>query len=67
MKNQSKEYYLKQIEYLERDINMISDIILGKIENYTKHPIPVLLEALSIYQNKLIQFQENILLLKGGI
>lgn len=55
MENQNKDYHLRQIEYLERDIRIISDIVEGRLENYTKHPIPVLRESLSTYQNKLAQ------------
>ena len=59
MKNQNKDYHLIQIEYLERDIHIISDIVEGRLENYTKHPIPVLRESLSTYQNKLAQLRQG--------
>ena len=65
MKNQNKDYHLIQIEYLERDIHIISDIVEGRLENYTKHPIPVLREVLSTYQNKLAQLRQGNLAKKG--
>lgn len=34
----------RQIEQLQRDIRILEEIISGKMENYTSHPIPVLKE-----------------------
>lgn len=31
----------RQIEQLQRDIRILEEILSGKIENYTRHPIPV--------------------------
>jgi hypothetical protein len=59
MKNQNKDYHLIQIECLERDIRIISDILEGRLKNYTKHPIPVLCVALSNYQDKLSQLRQG--------
>ena len=67
MENQNKDYHLIQIEYLERDIHIISDIIEGRLENYTKHPILVLREVLSTYQNKLAQLRQGKSCEKGGV
>ena len=67
MENQNKDYHLRQIEYLERDIRIISDIVEGRLENYTKHPISVLREALSTYQNKLAQLRQGKSCEKGGV
>ncbi len=67
MKNQNKDYHLIQIEYLERDIHIISDIVEGRLENYTNLPIPVLREALSTYQNKLAQLRQGKSCEKGGV
>ena len=67
MENQNKDYHLRRIEYLERDIRIISDIVEGRLENYTKQPIPVLREALSTYQNKLSQLQQGKSCEKGGV
>lgn len=67
MENQNKDYHLRQIKYLECDIRIISDIVEGRLENYTKHPIPVLRESLSTYQNKLAQLRQGKILRKGGV
>lgn len=32
----------RQIEQLQRDIRILEEILSGKTENYTRHPIPVL-------------------------
>lgn len=48
-----------QIEQLQRDIRILEDIISGKMENYTSHPIPVLKEGLSKYQSDLARLQEK--------
>lgn len=49
-----------QIEQLQRDIRILEDIISGKMENYTSHPIPVLKEGLSKFQSDLARLQENV-------
>lgn len=49
----------REIEYLERDIKIIEDILSGKIENYTQHPLPILREGLADYQNKLNKLQQE--------
>jgi len=67
MENKNKGYHLIQIEYLERDIRIISDIVEGRSENYTKQPIPVLREVLSTYQNKLSQLRQGKSCEKGGV
>ena len=67
MENQNKDYHLIQIKYLERDIRIISDIVEGRLENYTKYPIPVLREALYNYQNKLSQLRQGKSCEKGGV
>lgn len=67
MENQNKDYHLIQIEYLERDIHIISDIVEGRLENYIKYPIPVLREVLSTYQNKLAQLRQGKSCEKGGV
>lgn len=56
----------RQIEQLQRDIRILEEIISGKMENYTSHPIPVLKEGLSKYQSDLARLQEKTLG-KGGI
>lgn len=48
------------IKQVERDINILKSIIDGDMENYTKHPIPVLKEALIEYQDRLRKLQENV-------
>ena len=50
----------RQIEQLQRDIRILEEIISGKMENYTSHPIPVLKEDLSKYQSDLARLQENV-------
>ena len=55
-----------QIEQLQRDIRILEDIISGKMENYTSHPIPVLKEGLSKFQSDLARLQEKTLG-KGGL
>lgn len=55
----------RQIEQLQRDIRILEEIISGKMENYTSHPIPVLKEGLSKYQSDLARLQENVG--QGGI
>ena len=54
----NKNYNKIQISQLKRDILIIQDILDEKIENYTNHPIPVLKDALSNYQDKLYQLLE---------
>lgn len=49
----------REIECLERDIKIIEDILSGKIENYTQHPLPILREGLADYQNKLNKLQQE--------
>lgn len=49
----------RQIEQLQRDIRILEEIISGKMENYTSHPIPVLKEGLSKYQSDLARLQEK--------
>ena len=56
----------RQIEQLQRDIRILEEIISGKMENYTSHPIPVLKEGLSKYQSDLARLQEK-RWSKGGI
>lgn len=67
MENKNKDYHLRQIEYLERDIRIISDIVEGRLENYTKHPITVLRKELSTYQNKLFKLRQGKSCEKGGV
>lgn len=50
----------RQIEQLQRDIRILEEIISGKTENYTRHPIPVLKEGLSKFQSDLARLQENV-------
>lgn len=50
----------RQIEQLQRDIRILEEIISGKMENYTSHPIPVLKEGLSKFQSDLARLQENV-------
>jgi hypothetical protein len=52
---------------LERDIKIIQDILDGKIENYTQHPLPILREGLADYQNKLNKLQQENIAVKGGL
>ena len=49
----------REIECLERDIKIMEDILSGKIENYTQHPLPILREGLADYQNKLNKLQQE--------
>lgn len=49
----------REIECLERDIKIIEDILDGKMENYTQHPLPILREGLADYQNKLNKLQQE--------
>ena len=50
----------RQIEQLQRDIRILEEILSGKTENYTRHPIPVLKEGLSKFQSDLVRLQENV-------
>ena len=49
----------REIECLERDIKIMEDILDGKMENYTQHPLPILREGLVDYQNKLNKLQQE--------
>ena len=49
----------REIECLERDIKIMEDILDGKMENYTQHPLPILREGLADYQNKLNKLQQE--------
>lgn len=49
----------RQIEQLQRDIRILEEILSGKTENYTRHPIPVLKEGLSKFQSDLARLQEK--------
>ena len=64
---ENKNYKEAQIAQLERDIKIIQDILDGKIENYTHHPLPILREGLSDYQNKLNKLQQENIAVKGGL
>ena len=56
----------RQIEQLQRDIRILEEILSGKVENYTSHPIPVLKEGLSKYQSDFARLQKK-RWSKGGI
>lgn len=64
---ENRDYKTIQISQLERDIKIIQDILDGKIENYTQHPLPILREGLSDYQNKLNKLQQENVAVKGGL
>ena len=49
----------RRIEQLKRDIQILEDILSGRIENYTRHPEPVLKEGLSKFQSDLAKLQET--------
>jgi hypothetical protein len=49
-----------KIAQLERDVKMIQDILDGKIENYTQHPIPILREALIYYKKDIDKLLEKL-------
>ena len=57
----------REIECLERDIKIIEDILDGKMENYTQHPLPILREGLADYQNKLNKLQQENIVVKEGL
>lgn len=67
IKETAKDYRTVQISQLERDIKIIQDILDGKIENYTQHPLPILREGLADYQNKLNKLQQENIAVKGGL
>lgn len=64
---ENRDYKTIQISQLERDIKIIQDILDGKIENYTQHPLPILREGLSDYQYKLNKLQQENIAVKGGL
>lgn len=64
---ENRDYKTIQISQLERDIKIIQDILDGKMENYTQHPLPILREGLSDYQNKLNKLQQENIAVKGGL
>ena len=64
---ENRDYKTIQISQLERDIKIIQDILDGKIENYTQHPLPILRKGLSDYQNKLNKLQQENIAVKGGL
>lgn len=67
MEKESKSKNLKQIEYLERDINIIKDILSGKLDNYTQHSFPLLKATLISYQSKLSQLRTMKSCEQGGL
>lgn len=38
---------------------MIKDILEGKIDNYTKQPLPILRDCLTKYQEELSSLEDN--------
>jgi len=64
---ENRDYKAIQISQLERDIKIIQDILDGKMENYTQHPLPILREGLADYQNKLNKLQQENIAVKGGL
>ena len=57
----------RQIEQLQRDIRILEEILSGKVENYTSHPIPVLKEGLSKYQSDFARLQKKNVGQKGEL
>lgn len=64
---ENRDYKTIQISQLERDIKIIQDILDGKMENYTQHPLSILSEGLADYQNKLNKLQQENIAVKGGL
>lgn len=64
---ENRDYKTIQISQLERDIKIIQDILDGKMENYTQHPLSILREGLADYQNKLNKLQQENIAVKGGL
>lgn len=64
---ENRDYKTIQISQLERDIKIMQDILDGKMENYTQHPLSILCEGLDDYQNKLSKLQQENIAAKGGL
>lgn len=64
---EDRYYKTVQISQLKRNIKIIQDILDGKIENYTQHPLPTLREGLADYQFKLNKLQQENIAVKGGL
>lgn len=62
----NEEPYLEiKIKELTRDIRIMEDIVSGKIENYTQHPIPVLQASIMDYKFKLKKLEARLNVLNG--
>jgi len=52
-------YRVKRLLILKSNIKMIKDILEGKIDNYTKQPLPILRDCLTKYQEELSSLEDN--------
>lgn len=52
---------------LKRDINILQEILSGKIDNYTKLPFSELERAVSEYQEQLNKLSNTTSLAEGGL
>lgn len=63
---ENKNYKEIQILQLQRNIDIIQEILDGKIENYTNQPIQSLREAKANCQAKIDELRKSFLANKGG-